>query len=116
LDQGLGLLSVAVAKPRTRTTDAKPKTGPVKDSFQNLAARLGVGALGSGVNNIASAANYQLNPVTRERASLEYMYRGSWIAGIAVDAVARDGRTHRRRQCTDRWRAYCSDWGFASDG
>lgn len=70
---------------RIQEQQKKPAASPVKDSYQNLAARIG---LGSG--NLGDAGTYQINPVTRERASLEYMYRGSWIAGIAVDAVADD--------------------------
>lgn len=60
---------------------------PTTDSFQNVAARLGIG---SGVDNLASGATYTLNPITRQRSQLEWMYRGSWIIGQAVDCVAED--------------------------
>jgi phage-related protein (TIGR01555 family) len=60
---------------------------PTTDSFQNVAARLGIG---QGVNNLASGATYALNPITRQRSQLEWMYRGSWIIGQAVDCVAED--------------------------
>lgn len=58
---------------------------PIKDSYQNFEARLGVGT-----DNQASAATYGFNPITRSRQQLEYMYRGSWIVGQAVDCVAED--------------------------
>lgn len=56
-----------------------------KDSFQNVAARLGIGT-----DNLSSQSSYALNPITRQRAQLEWMYRGSWIVGQAVDCVAED--------------------------
>jgi phage-related protein (TIGR01555 family) len=59
--------------------------GQVNDSYQNFAARIGVGT-----GNLGDGSSYGFNPVTRKRAELEYMYRGSWIAQIAVDAVADD--------------------------
>lgn len=55
------------------------------DGFQNVAARLGVGT-----DNLSSASTYALNPITRQRAQLEWMYRGSWLVGQAVDCVAED--------------------------
>jgi phage-related protein (TIGR01555 family) len=60
-------------------------SGPVNDSYQNFAARIGVGT-----GNLGDGGAYGFNPVTRKRAELEYMYRGSWIAQVAVDAVADD--------------------------
>ena len=60
---------------------------PVKDSLQNLAARLGVGR---GSDNLISQTEYQLNPITRNRVSLDFLYRGSWIVGAAVDSPADD--------------------------
>jgi phage-related protein (TIGR01555 family) len=55
------------------------------DSFQNMAAQLGYGT-----NNIAAGATYGFNPVSRNRIQLEWAYRGSWVVGVAVDAVADD--------------------------
>ena len=55
------------------------------DSFVNFAAKLGIGA-----DNQMSASNYTFNPITRNRILLEWMYRGSWITGLAVDLVADD--------------------------
>lgn len=58
------------------------------DSFQNFAARLGIGA-----DNMSSAASYGFNPITRNRQLLEWMYGGSWIVGKCVDAIADDMTT-----------------------
>lgn len=57
----------------------------IGDSFQNVAAGLGIGT-----DNVSSGARYAFNPITRSRQDLEYMYRGSWIVGQAVDCVAED--------------------------
>ncbi len=57
------------------------------DSFENLAARLGIG---QGVDNLFSQSTYKLNPLSRRRVELEMMYRGSWIIAVAVDCVADD--------------------------
>lgn len=57
----------------------------VVDSFQNLAQNLGVGG-----DNPLSTAGYGFNPITRNRIALEWMYRGSWLAGRAVDVRAED--------------------------
>lgn len=58
------------------------KTG---DSFQNLVARVGLGA-----PNQNSASEYAFSPISRNRVQLEFVYRSSWIAGQAVDTVAQD--------------------------
>lgn len=55
------------------------------DSFQNFQASLGMGA-----NNQISNSTYGFNPITRTRVQLEWMYRGSWLVGMAVDAPAED--------------------------
>ncbi len=69
--------------------DAAPKRAakgmPTKDSFQNFAARLGVGT-----GNLTDYSSYGLNPITRQRVTLDFMYRGSWLVGTAVDAYAED--------------------------
>ena len=59
----------------------------IGDSFQNLAARLGIG---SDANNISQGGSYGFNPISRNRQILEWMYGGSWLVGVAVDAVADD--------------------------
>lgn len=55
------------------------------DSFQNFLT-----ATGQGTGNLNDGATYGFNPISRNRVQLEWMYRGSWIAGAAVDTVAED--------------------------
>lgn len=55
------------------------------DSFTNLAQGLGVTA-----DSPLATATYGFNPITRNRVMLEWMHRGSWIAGLAVDVVGDD--------------------------
>lgn len=55
------------------------------DSYQNVAL-----ALGQGTKNALSASTYGFNPITRIRTLLDWIYRGSWLGSIAVDAVADD--------------------------
>lgn len=73
------------AERRAATASARSAERPVLDGFQNVSARLG-----HGTDNIASGAKYAPNPVSRNRVQLEWMYRGSWIVGQAVDSVAED--------------------------
>jgi|ERR1700758_117759 len=56
-----------------------------KDSFTNFAQKMGVGA-----DNALSTASYGFNPISRIRTLLEWIHRGSWIGGLAVDVVADD--------------------------
>lgn len=66
--------------------DGQPLAGAVTaDNFVNFAHKLGVGA-----DNPLTTASYGFNPITRNRQLLEWMYRGSWLAGVAIDAVADD--------------------------
>jgi len=69
------------------TGDAQPQLGAVTtiDSFQNLAHRLGVGA-----DNVLSYGSYAFNPLTRNRVLLEWIHRGSWIGGQAIDIIPED--------------------------
>lgn len=58
----------------------------VRDGFANVTARMGYG-----VQNMLSQGTYTLaNQLTKNRLKLEAMYRGSWIVGQVVDAVAED--------------------------
>lgn len=68
-------------KPRIRVA---ARTRAV-DTFQNLEARLGIGA-----DNLLSATTYNPTYLSRIPRKLEFMYRGSWIVGQAVDVVAED--------------------------
>lgn len=55
------------------------------DSFVNFAHNLGIGS-----DNAMSSSTYGFNPVTRIRVLLEWIHRGSWLGGVAVDVVADD--------------------------
>lgn len=55
------------------------------DSFVNFAQNLGIGT-----DNPMSSSSYGFNPVTRNRTMLEWIHRGSWLGGMAVDVVADD--------------------------
>lgn len=57
----------------------------VGDSFQNFALNLG-----QGTNNALSSSSYGFNPITRIRTMLEWIHRGSWLGGIAIDLLADD--------------------------
>lgn len=56
-----------------------------KDSFTNFAHKMGMGA-----DNPLSGASYGFNPISRNRTLLEWIHRGSWLGGIAVDVIADD--------------------------
>lgn len=55
------------------------------DSFVNFAHKLGVGA-----DNALTSGTYGYNPVSRNRMLMEWIHRGSWLGGQAVDVVADD--------------------------
>jgi phage-related protein (TIGR01555 family) len=61
------------------------ETSKTIDSFVNFAHNLGIGA-----DNPMTTSSYGFNPVTRNKVLLEWIHRGSWIGGIAVDTVADD--------------------------
>lgn len=69
---------------RAMAKDAKTKS-QVADSFVNFGQKLGIGA-----DNALSTASYGFNPITRNRVMLEWIHRGSWLGGVAVDVVAED--------------------------
>ncbi len=67
-------------------TDGATVKAQVNDGFQNLTARLG-----RGTGNLQDASTYVVQkPITRMPRNLEAMYRGSWIVGAVVDAIADD--------------------------
>lgn len=71
---------------RMKAEDAKLRKGhPTADSFQNFAAKLGIGT-----DNMMSGSTYGFNPITRVRTLLEWIHRGSWLGGVAIDLVADD--------------------------
>lgn len=55
------------------------------DGFDNFVSRIGLRN-----DNTLSASTYTFNLITRNRIKLEAAYRGSWIAGVVVDAIAED--------------------------
>lgn len=55
------------------------------DSFQNFALNLGIGT-----DNPLSNSTYGFNPISRIRTELEWIHRGSWLGGVAIDLVADD--------------------------
>ena len=59
----------------------------VGDGFANFMSRLGADP---NVDNQLSEGHYQLNLLTRNRMQLEAAYRGSWVVGVMVDAIAED--------------------------
>src|ERR1700694_3881990 len=68
-----------------RAEVATAKLIHTSDSFQNFAAKVGIGT-----DNQSSASTYGFNPISRNRGLLEWMYRGSWICGKVVDCPADD--------------------------
>lgn len=62
-----------------------PAKASTLDSFTNFAMKMGIGA-----DNPMSTARYGFNPITRNRIQLEWMHRGSWLSGLAIDIVADD--------------------------
>jgi phage-related protein (TIGR01555 family) len=78
--------SVLRASKAAATADALArKKKSTVDSFVNFAQNLGIGT-----DNPMSSSSYGFNPVTRNRTMLEWVHRGSWIGGVAVDVVADD--------------------------
>lgn len=55
------------------------------DSFVNYSMNMGVGT-----DNPLSSGTYGFNPITRNRTLLEWIHRGSWLGGVAINVVADD--------------------------
>jgi phage-related protein (TIGR01555 family) len=55
------------------------------DAFQNFSLNLGLGT-----NNALSQSQYGFYPITRVRTLLDWIHRGSWLGGIAIDLLADD--------------------------
>lgn len=64
---------------------ALKSSGRTRDSYQNFELNLGIGT-----NNALSGSTYGFNPVTRVRTLLEWIHRGSWLGGVAIDVPAED--------------------------
>lgn len=65
--------------------DERRQAKSTRDGFVNFGLNLGVGT-----NNALSESSYGFNPITRNRTLLEWIHRGSWLAGVAIDLVAED--------------------------
>lgn len=77
--------AVVADKKKTLKAALRGYKETTADSFQNFEAKLGIGT-----DNVSTQGTYGFNPITRQRTLLEWMYRGSWLAGIAVDIKADD--------------------------
>lgn len=65
--------------------DSGPLDQRTQDSFNNYILQLG-----GDTDNALSASTYGFNPITRIRTLLEWIHRGSWLGGVAIDLVAED--------------------------
>lgn len=70
---------------KARAGNPSKKGWRTQDSFQNFVAKIGLGT-----DNLSSSGTYGFNPITRERQLLEWIHRGTWIGGLAVDLIADD--------------------------
>ena len=77
--------NAAARAERAMIRETRDKKGRTKDSYQNFALNLGLGT-----DNALSGSYYGFNPITRNRTLLEWIHRGSWLGGVAVDTVAED--------------------------
>lgn len=77
--------SVKAVARRVTSQDTKLRKSGTKDSFQNFAAKMGMGT-----DNLMAQSSYGFNPISRMRQILEWIHRGSWIGGVAIDLVADD--------------------------
>lgn len=79
--------ATATAKRQAAEEKRTLKAAGVKttDSFQNFALKLGMNT-----DNPLSGSTYGFNPITRIRVLLEWIHRGSWVGGLAVDLPADD--------------------------
>ena len=78
--------SVARAAQSALTKDTKAREKATKvstvDSFVNFQMNLGIGS-----DNPLTTSTYGFNPITRNRTLLEWIHRGSWLGGVAVDVL-----------------------------
>jgi uncharacterized protein len=72
-------------KSAARSAIRENRRVKTRDSFQNFQLGLGIGT-----NNASSGNSYGYNPITRNRTELEWMFRGTWLGGAAVDVIAED--------------------------
>src|ERR1700704_367416 len=77
--------SARAAAREAKSVETRAVKSRTVDSFQNFTFNLGIGT-----DNPSSDATYGFNPITRNRTLLEWIHRGSWIGGVAVDLVGDD--------------------------
>lgn len=65
-------------------TDAE-QAQMITDGFDNFLTKVGLNN-----KNTISSGIYVFNEITKNRLQLEAAYRGSWVVGVGVDAVAED--------------------------
>ena len=63
----------------------KPITAVAKDTYQNLAANLGIGA-----DNLVETARYVMTRFTWDYWTLNVLYRNNWIAKAIIDKPANE--------------------------
>ncbi len=79
-------VSIKQAQKKAERTESKfAMDQKTKDSLQNFALNFGIGT-----DNATSQTGYGFNPISRIRILLEWMYRGSWLAGMAINVIADD--------------------------
>jgi phage-related protein (TIGR01555 family) len=84
--KGVGRASIKKSTIDKVTKEGKRLRGTnTGDAFQNFALNIGLGT-----NNALSASSYGFNPITRIRTLLDWIHRGSWLGGIAIDLLADD--------------------------
>lgn len=76
---------VGIVKDAKKQEGKDLKQSSVVDSFVNFAQKMGIGA-----DNPTTSSSYGFNPITRNRTMLEWIHRGSWLGGVAIDVVAED--------------------------
>jgi phage-related protein (TIGR01555 family) len=77
-----------VRKTQPKVPAHKQNMVQVNDGFANVAARMGYSP--GQVSNLMSQGTFQTTLLTRNRLKLDAAYRGNWVVGIVVDAVADD--------------------------
>lgn len=83
---GVGRASIKQATIDKVAKEGKKLRGnTVGDAFQNFSLNLGLGT-----NNALSQSQYGFYPITRIRTLLDWIHRGSWLGGIAIDLLADD--------------------------
>jgi phage-related protein (TIGR01555 family) len=73
-----------IARQEKSSRDMRKQAG-TSDSFVNYALNIGIGT-----NNALSQSQYGFNPITRIRTLLDWIHRGSWLGGVAIDLLADD--------------------------